>query len=196
MASDLSGRGTPLDQEVETLSMRSGTQLGIPSMSADEYKTLLRMARALHRRCPSWTTSPTALVHEVLIKIHAWPGLPPAGDPHFMALATRAMRQVLVDAARKRLEVKKGGGIKFVPLTERAQRTTLSPVEFLDLNRALDELVKMNARHALIVEYTIYYGYTLEETAEMLKLSTKTVQRDLRAANAWLASRVNGGAER
>jgi RNA polymerase sigma factor (TIGR02999 family) len=113
-----------------------------------------------------------------------------------MALVTRAMRQVLVDAARKRLEVKKGGGIKFVTLTEHAQRTTLSPVEFLDLNRALDELVKMNARHALIVEYTTYYGYTLEETAEMLKLSTKTVQRDLRAANAWLATRVNGRAER
>ncbi|MBT9332643.1 ECF-type sigma factor [Paracidobacterium acidisoli] len=168
----------------------------IPSLSGDEYKAMLRMAESLHRRCPSWTLSPTALVHEVLIKVHAWPGLPPSSDPHFMALAARAMRQVLVDAARKKLEVKKGGRLKFVPLTERAQRTTLSPVEFLDLNQAMDELAKMNARHGFVVTYTSWFGYTIEEVAEMLKVSTKTVQRDLRAANAWLASRVSGTPEK
>jgi len=173
--------------------MSTSVQPQIPPVSSDGYRTLLRMARALHWRCPSWTISPTALVHEVLIKVHAWPGLPSPEDPHFRALAARAMRQVLVDAARRKLQVKNGGGLKFAPLTERARKTTLSPVEFLDLNRALDELEQMNPRHALVVEYTSYFGYTVEEAAALLKVSSKTVQRDLRAANAWLASKVNAG---
>ena len=174
--------------------MSASVQPRIPQVSGDEYMTLLRMARALHWRCPSWTMSPTVLVHEVLIKVHAWPSLPSHDDPHFMALAARAMRQVLVDAARRKLQVKNGGRLKFVSLTERARKTALSPVEFLDLNRALDELARMDPRHAVVVEYTSYFGYTIEETAALLKVSAKTVQRDLRAANAWLASRVSGGA--
>ncbi len=178
---------------VEAIRMSQPAQSRIPSISGDEYKTLLQMARALHWRCPSWTLSPTALVHEALIKIHAWPDLPPSDDPHFMPLAAVAMWQVLVDSARRKLGVKNGGGLKFVPLTERARRTTLGPVEFLDLNRALDELIQMNPRHAFVVIYTSWFGSTAEEIAAMLKVSAKTVQRDLRAANAWLASRVNTG---
>jgi RNA polymerase sigma factor (TIGR02999 family) len=193
MTNGLSERAASIAPDVEALPMPESAQLRIPSVSVDEYKILLRMARALHWRCRSWTLSPTALVHEVLLKVCMWPGLPLPGDPHFMALAARAMRQVLVDAARRKLEVKNGGGFKFVPLTERVRRTTLSPVEFLDLNRALDELAQMNPRHALAIEYTSYYGYTTEETATMLKVSAKTVQRDLRAASAWLASRVSAG---
>jgi RNA polymerase sigma factor (TIGR02999 family) len=186
----------PPGMDAGSIRVHLSVQPQIPQVSDEEYKILLRMARALHWRCPSWTVSPTVLVHEILIKLHAWPSLPPPSHPHFLAVAARAMRQVLVDAARKKLEVKNGGGLKFVPLTERASRTALSPVEFLDLNRALDELGEMNSRHALVVEYTSYYGYTVEETASILKVSAKTVQRDLRAANAWLASRVNGGARR
>lgn len=193
MTNGLSDGAASIARDSEALSVRPSAQLRIPPVSSDEYKALLRMARALHWRCPSWTMSPTALVHEVLLKVCAWPGLPSPGDPHFMALAARAMRQVLVDAARRKLQVKNGGGLKLAPLTERARKTTLSPVEFLDLNRALDELTAMNSRHALVVEYASYYGYTIEETAAMLKVSTKTVQRDLRAANAWLASRLNTG---
>ncbi|HUA97410.1 MAG TPA: ECF-type sigma factor [Terracidiphilus sp.] len=193
MTNGLSGGAASLAPDAEALSVRLSAQPRIPSVSSDEYRTLLRMARALHWRCRSWTLSPTALVHEVLLKVYAWPGLPMPGDPHFMALAARAMRQVLVDAARRKLEIKNGGGLKMVPLTERMRSTNLSPIEFLDLNRALDELAGMNPRHALAIEYTSYYGYTIEETAAMLKISAKTVQRDLRAANAWLASRVNTG---
>lgn len=164
---------------------------GIPPVSSDEYRALLRMAEAIHRRCPSWTLSARALLHEALIKVHAWPGLPPSDSLHFMALMARVMRQVLVDAARKKLGIKNGGRLKFVPLTEGAQHTTLSPVEFLDLDRALDQLEQMNLRHALVVAYTSWFGYTAEEVAATLEVSAKTVQRDLRAANAWLASRLN-----
>jgi len=168
----------------------------IPPLSSEEYEELLRMARALHWRCPSWTMNPTALLHEAMIKVHAWPKLPSSGDPHFTALAARAMRQLLVDELRKRLQSKRGGGAKFVPLTEEMASASLSPVEFLDLNLALDELADMNPRHAMAIEYTSFFGYTIEETAALLKISTKTVERDLRAANAWLASKVTVGAGR
>jgi RNA polymerase sigma factor (TIGR02999 family) len=171
-------------------------QAQFPPVSTQEYQTLLRLARALHWRCPSWTLNPTALAHEALIKVHAWPSLPDPNDPHFRAIAARAMRQILVDAVRKKLHDKHGGGLKFVPLTERSAKTTLSPIEFLDLNRALDELANMNPRHALAIEYTTFFGHTLEETAALLNVTTRTVQRDLRAASAWLASRVRHGTEK
>jgi RNA polymerase sigma factor (TIGR02999 family) len=168
----------------------------IPAVSGEEYEALLRMARSLHWRCPSWTMNPTALVHEALIKVHAWPKLPPSDDPHFMALAARVMRQLLVDEVRKRLQSKRGGGARFVPLTESIGRASLSPIEFLDLNRALDDLAEMHPRHALAIEYTSFFGNTIEETAALLKVSARTVERDLRAANAWLASRVAASAEK
>jgi RNA polymerase sigma factor (TIGR02999 family) len=168
----------------------------IPPLTSEEYEALLRMARALHWRCPSWTMNPTALLHEAMIKVHAWPKLPPSGDPHFTALAARAMRQLLVDEVRKRLQSKRGGGARFVPLTEGMALASLSPVEFLDLNRALDELAEMNPRHAQAIEYTSFFGYTNEETASLLNVSPKTVERDLRAANAWLASKVTAAAAR
>jgi len=71
----------------------------IPPASADEYKPLLQMARALNWRCPSWIMPPTALVPEILIKEHVLPGLPSPEDPHFLALAARAMRQDMVATA-------------------------------------------------------------------------------------------------
>lgn len=165
----------------------------LPSVSTEEYQTLLRLARALHRRCPSWTLNPTALAHDALIKVHAWPNLPSSDDPRFFALAARAMRQLLVDAARRKLYAKHGGGLKFVPLTEGAGKVAFSPVEFLDLNRALDELAELNSRHALAVELTEFFGHTLENAAAILRVAPKTVQRDLRTAHAWLACRIRGG---
>lgn len=167
-----------------------------PAVSEQEYEKLLRMAAALHWRCPSWTLNPTALVHSALLKLHAWPNLPPSNDPHFMAVAARAMRQILVDRARKRLNVKHGGELRFVPLTEQAGTSELSPVEFLDLNRALDELAEMNSRHAQVFEYMTFWGYTVEQAAALLGVAARTIQRDIRVANAWIASRVRNGAEK
>lgn len=190
------GEFVPSATDAEVTRTRLSAQPRIPTVSGDQYKMLLRIARALHRRCPSWTLSPSAVVHEALLKVQAYSDLPPGDDLHFMALMARVMRHVLVDAARKRLGVKNGGRLKMVPLTEGARHTALNPVEFLDLNRALDELEKMNQRHLLAVVYTSWFGYTAEEVAAILKVSAKTVQRDLRAANAWLASRLSAAAEK
>jgi RNA polymerase sigma factor (TIGR02999 family) len=193
MARGSSANSTSTPVPLEGSAAPDSPPRAIPSVSSDGYAALLRMSRAVHRRCPSWTLNPTALLHEALIKIHSWPKLPVSDDPHFMALTARAMRQLLVDEVRKKAQSKRGGGLKFVPLTDGARETTLSPAEFLDLNRALDELAEMNARHALAIEYTAFFGYTVEEAAALLKVSAKTVERDLRAANAWLASKVTAG---
>jgi RNA polymerase sigma factor (TIGR02999 family) len=176
---------------------RNGAALRLfPSVTPEQYEVLKRMARALHRRCPSWTLTRTALVHEALIKLQAWPNLPPVTDNRFMAVATLAMRQLLVDAVRKKLQVKRGFGLSFVTLTTRVGQASMTPVEYLDLDRALDELEQMNARHAQAFVYTAFFGYTIDETAELLKVTPRTVQRDLRASSAWIASRLSGGKDR
>lgn len=164
-----------------------------PNITGEQYNKLLRMARALHRRCPSKTLTPYSLIHEAVIKLLSWHRPDTVTDEHFMRVAARAMRQLLVDDLRKNMSAKRGAGIQFVTLTERSARTHLTPVEFLDMNRALDKLAEMNHRHVLVFELTAYFGYTLEDTAEILKVSPRTIQRDLRAVNAWLASQIGNG---
>lgn len=168
----------------------------IPPLSADQQMMLLKIAEAVHRRYPSWTLSSADVMHEALLKVRAYPDLPPTDDPHFMRLMACVMRQVLVDRARKKYGNNKNGKKReFVPLTDGMQQATHSPIEFLDLNRALDELEQMNPRHVLSVEFTSWFGYTAEEVAAKLEVSPRSVRRDLQAAHAWLASRLNADAE-
>jgi len=177
--------------------MSPPVQPRIPPLSPDQQKMLLNIAEAVHRRYPSWTLSSADVMHEALLKVRAYPHLPPADHPHFMRLMACVMRQVLVDRARKKFGSHKNGAKReFVPLTDRMQQeATLSPVEFLDLSRALDELEQMNPRHALAVEFTSWFGYTAEEVAAKLEVSSRSVRRDLQAAHAWLASRLNADPE-
>jgi len=166
-----------------------------PSISSEQYDELKRIAWALHRRLRVRNLTRTALVHDALIKLHAWSKLPPPDDPHFKGLVAQAMRHVLVDAVRKSLCAMHGGGLQHVTLTDHVGKVMMPPVEFLDLNRALDELAEVNARQADAFVYMRFFGYTLEETAAQLKVVSRTVQRDMRVADAWVASRVRNGKE-
>ena len=166
-----------------------------PSISEEQYVELKRIAWALHRRLRIRNLTRTALVHDALIKLCAWSKLPPSDDPRFKGLVAQAMRHVLVDAVRKSLCAMHGGGIQHVTLTDHVGKVMMPPVEFLDLNRALDELAEVNARQADAFVYMRFFGYTLEETAAQLKVVSRTVQRDMRVADAWVASRVRNGKE-
>lgn len=166
-----------------------------PSISPEQYDELKRIAWALHRRWPIRNLTRTALVHDALVKLHAWSKLPPPDDPCFNGLVVQAMRHVLVDSLRKSLCVVHGGGMKHETLTDRVGKVMMPPVEFLDVNRALDELFTANARQANAFIYMKFFGCTLEETAAELKVTSRTVQRDLRAASAWIATRVRKGKE-
>jgi RNA polymerase sigma factor (TIGR02999 family) len=166
-----------------------------PAISQEQYDELKRIAWILHRRLRVRNLTRTALVHDALIKLHTWSKLPPPDDPRFKGFVAQAMRHVLVDAVRRSLCAMHGGGIQHVTLTDRVGKVTMPPVEFLDVNRALDELVEVNARQADAIVYVKFFGYTLEEAAAELNVDSRTVQRHVRAASAWIATKVNKGKE-
>jgi RNA polymerase sigma factor (TIGR02999 family) len=151
------------------------------------YDELHRLAVLVRGGRASETLGATALVHEAYLKLA--PAAQPSweGRQHFLRVAARAMRQVLVGAARERLADKRGGGEFAVTLDEAAQASPVRADELVALDEALTRLAKLDERQARVVELRYFAGLTAEETAEALGISTPTVQRDWRAARAWLA---------
>jgi RNA polymerase sigma factor (TIGR02999 family) len=108
------------------------------------------------------------------------------GRTHFIAAAAQMMRHIMVDHARKHQSLKRGGGALKVTLDEAALVTETRSQELLDLDEALERLAAQDARKGQIVELRYFGGLTVEETAEFLKLSQRTVEREWTAAKAWL----------
>ena len=143
------------------------------------------------------TLQPTALAHEAYLRLVgrqiAW-----QGRNHFLAVAARAMRAILVDHARRRNAEKRGGGEAPVTLDTDMIAANSRPVAFDDLDRALTELARMSARQAQVVELRYFGGLTVEEVAEVLGVAPATVKRDWATARAWLfreLSRSEGAEE-
>ena len=154
------------------------------------YEELRRLAWSVARDEASTTLSPTALVNEAWLKLAGSPELARTSPAHFKRDAARAMRQVLVEAARKRLTDKRGGGEALVTFDEaldnvpRAGRTADDVVAIDD---ALDALARLSPRQASVVEGRFFGGLEIAELAASLDVSEATVLRDWRAARAWLA---------
>jgi RNA polymerase sigma factor (TIGR02999 family) len=108
------------------------------------------------------------------------------GRTHFIAAAAQIMRHIMVDHARKHQSLKRGGGALRVTLDEGALITETRAQELLDLDEALEKLAAQDARKSQIVELRYFGGLTVEETAEFLKMSRRTVEREWTAAKAWL----------
>ncbi|HXY16072.1 MAG TPA: ECF-type sigma factor [Terriglobales bacterium] len=152
------------------------------------YEELRRLASSVRRNDPSATLNPTALVNEAWIKLAKSPGIATASQLHFKRIAARAMRQVLVEAARRRNADKRGGGGELtVILGESLAKEPACAAELIRLDRALDELAQMNPRQAVMVESRFFGGLDIPETAALLQISEATVLRDWRAAKAWLS---------
>jgi RNA polymerase sigma factor (TIGR02999 family) len=152
------------------------------------YDELRRLAERVRRGQSSDTLNATALVHEAWLKLAPASASDWAGRRHFLNVAARAMRQVLVDAARERLAAKRGGG-GAVTLDDAAGAGVAAPMRdeaMLALDEALARLAELDERQARVVELRWFAGFTAEETAEALGISTPTVHRDWRAARAWL----------
>lgn len=132
------------------------------------------------------TLQTTDLVHETYLRLVGDEKVSQRGRAYFYGAAARAMRQVLVDAARKRNAVKRGGGVSLVTLDEDASATTAFAGELVELNDALEELEKHNPRQARVVECRYFGGLGVEETAEALGVSPRTVKSDWALAKAWL----------
>jgi RNA polymerase sigma factor (TIGR02999 family) len=151
------------------------------------YEELRRLASSVRRGDPSATLSPTALVNEVWLKLAKSPDVGATSRLHFKRIAARAMRQLLVEAARRRNSGKRGGGAKItVTFDSEFQQKPSGEDELLALNTALEELARMNPRQAMMVESRFFGGLDLPETAALLHVSEATVLRDWRAAKAWL----------
>jgi RNA polymerase sigma factor (TIGR02999 family) len=146
----------------------------------------------VRRHDPSATLNPTALVHEAWIKLSASPEVAAHSRLHFKRIAARAMRQVLVEAARRRRALKRGGPhAAFVTLDDSVPGGSTAD-DVLALDAALDALANLNPRQALMVETRFFGGFDAGETAKLLGVSEATVLRDWRAARAWLAREVRG----
>jgi RNA polymerase sigma factor (TIGR02999 family) len=151
------------------------------------YEELRRLASSVRRDDPSETLNPTALVNEAYLKLAGSLRTLPVSRLHFKRIAARAMRQVLVEAARRRKADKRGGGAALVTLDDSMNATVDCSEDLLVLDGALDDLARMHPRQAMMVEYRFFGGLDLNETAQILEVSESTILRDWRAAKAWLA---------
>lgn len=132
------------------------------------------------------TLQTTALVHEAYLKLVDDSRVTRQGRAYFFAAAARAMRQVLVDAARRRGAAKRGGGVPLMTVDSGGERVDAYASELLDLDRALEDLGRRNPRHMQVVECRFFGGMNVEETAVALGVSVRTIKADWALARAWL----------
>jgi len=171
-----------------TADFRLDSRQALDHLFSVTYEELRRLASAVRRGDPSATLNPTALVNEAWLKLARSPGFSTASPLHFKRIAARAMRQLLVEAARRRNANKRGGGAEItVSFDASVQKKPSCGQDVLALNRALDSLAEMNPRQATMVESRFFGGLDIPETAALLNISEATVLRDWRAAKAWLA---------
>lgn len=175
-------RTTTLLEETDSADSRSLDAL-VP-LVFDELREIAR--RQLGREHQNFTLQTTALVHEAYLRLVDDARVTRRGRAYFFAAAARAMRQVLVDAARRRRAAKRGGGAPLTSLTDDSVRVETYADKLLDLDRALDELGRINPRHLRVVECRFFGGMSVVETADALDVSERTVQADWAFARAWL----------
>jgi len=158
----------------------------------DELRAAAR--RQLRGEAREHTLTPTALVHEVYLRLLQQRSIDAEHRADFLGIAARTMRRVLVDHARRRLSAKRGKGEVHVPVDELDLPMTQGEAEeMLSLEDALGRLAALDERAARVVELRFFGGLSVDETAQMLRVSTKTVQRTWIAARAWLRKEVAAG---
>lgn len=159
------------------------------------YEELRRLARSVRRREGSLTLNPTALVNEAWLKLARSPDVHFESPLHFKRIAARAMRQLLVEAARRRLASKRGGDalVQWVTFDELVHQRDVSERELIALDAALDELAHAEPRQAEMIECRFFGGQSVAEAAAALGVSEATLARDWRAARAWLTQALQHG---
>ena len=189
---DTHDAGTDDDLAVEGLSSPEARR-AFDHLYSVTYEELHRLAASVRRRSPGSSLTPTALVNEAWVKLAATPGVAATSPLHFKRIAARAMRQVLVDAARRKHARKRGGReVVFVTLPEAIAAAESSPEAILALDDALNELARRDPQQARMVEYRFFGGLEMDELARILKVSKAKLERDWRAVKAWLGVRLRG----
>lgn len=184
----------PHEQSQDTairLSSRGLDDRDFDRLVAALYGQLRELAHHRLRASPDERSlNTTGLVHEAYLRMAGSADVAFVSREHFLALASRVMRNVLVDQARGRGALKRGEGLETVSLHEEMWTVQVDLGGVVDLDEALTKLEKIDRRQSEMVELRYFGGFTLEETAAMLNLSLATVKRDLRLARAWLAAEL------
>lgn len=169
------------------MALNAGEQSALNQLMPRIYNELKHIAhRQLAREHSDHTLNTTGLVHEAYIRLIDVNRIEWASRAHFFAMAARMMRRILIDYAVQRRAQKRGGGQLQVPLEEAALVPDEQSGELLELDAALQRLEAIDSRHARVVEYRIFGGMSIEETAQALDISPATVKRDWNMARAWL----------
>ncbi|MEO1129421.1 MAG: sigma-70 family RNA polymerase sigma factor [Planctomycetota bacterium] len=153
---------------------------------ADAY---LRQERSDH------TLQPTALVHEAYLRLVDQTRVEWQDRTHFFAIAATSMRRILINHARDRNRLKRGGGARRITLGELSSNAPMTDEALLELDEALSRLAALDARKASVVEHRYFAGLSIDQTAELLGTSPATVKRDWEFARAWLLQELTGGDE-
>lgn len=172
--------------------LKSGDSDALDELVPSLYEEMRRLARGrLRGERQDLTLSTTALVHEAYLKLRQQRKIDSEGRTQFLAVAGVTMRRILVDYARTRCRDKRGGGARPVPLDDVEPFLTDSEAEeVIALDEALERLAQINPRGAQVVTHRFFTGLSLEESAEVLGVSSKTVQRDWLTARAWLRKEI------
>jgi RNA polymerase sigma factor (TIGR02999 family) len=179
-----------------------GDSAALDQLTSIVYEQLHRMARGYVRReRPGHTLQPTALVNEAFLRLVETRDLEWADRTHFFAVCARAMRRILVDAARSRAALKRGGQVERVAhasaidLDQLAAPDTQMSAQICALDEALNALALIDPRRAQVIELRFFGGLTVEETGQVLQVSPQTVMRDWKLARAWLARELSQPSE-
>lgn len=156
----------------------------------DELRRLARRQMAGER--PGHVLQASALVNEAYVRMVDLKQMRWQNRAHFFAMASRLMRRILVDFARSRGYQKRGGGVQQVTFAESLPVSDEQPTDFVALNDALEALAAVDERKSRVVELRFFGGLSVEETAEVLKVSSKTVKRDWKFAKLWLVRELRG----
>jgi RNA polymerase sigma factor (TIGR02999 family) len=185
-ARQASAHGLELDPTSQVVDRRA-----LDNLFTLTYEELRRLAASVRRGETSTSLSPTALVNEAWLRLTKSAAFRVTSRLHFKRIAARAMRQILIDAARRRHSQKRASPHDWtVTFDEALEAGASTSRELLALNTALDDLARLNPRQALMVESRYFGGFDVSETAALLDISEATVLRDWRAAKAWLATQI------
>ena len=164
-----------------------GDQAALEELAPLVQAELHRLAHHYMRReSPGHTLQTSALVNEAYIRLIDWKDVRWQNRAHFFAVSAQLMRRILVDFARDRLYLKRGGGALQVSLAEAAAFNVDRGKDLVALDEALTALAEMDPRKGQVVEMRFFGGLSIEEVAEVLKVSKETVMRDWRLAKVWL----------
>jgi len=176
--------------------IRDGDEGSIRALMASVYDDLrVLAARHLSRESPDHILQPTALVHEVFMKLVDQSKVDWQGRTHFLAVSSEAMRRILVDHARHRLRLKRGGGQLRIPLDESLQLSPHSDADVLAVDEAISRLGELDPRQAKIIEMRFFGGMTVAEVASALGVSKRTVEAEWTMIRAWMRRELSEDAD-